>query len=215
MESLQQQRKQAKAERDQAGHERDELPVPRMETLAHKNVDLELQLEALAAVPTYRVRGRWLVIDWLAFLVAVRAYAGRAGGHRQGLVGMDAMMALSIQQPWADLILFGGKDIENRTWPLPDKMRGQRIYVHAGKKIDLDAPLRFCAALAPNPDNRLGAIIGEVTIVGYIDDVTETPNLSEWFEGPYGFVLADPKAYEKPIPCRGRLGFFELPEGTL
>ena len=33
--------------------------------------------------------------------------------------------------------------------------------------------------------------------------------------GPYGFVLADPNAYEKPIPCRGQLGFFKIPEGTI
>ena len=113
-------------------------------------------------------------------------------------------LALSIQQPWADLALFKGKEIENRTWRLPDKMKGQRIYVHAGKKIDTSAPLRFCAALAPNPENRLGAILGEVTIVDCVE-VSE----SKWFVGPYGFVLADAVAYDTPIPCVGRLGFFK------
>jgi hypothetical protein len=49
-----------------------------------------------------------------------------------------------------------------------------------------------------------GAIIGEVDI---IDCVTESNSL--WFEGKYGFVLANPVLYDKPIPCRGQLGFFE------
>ena len=44
------------------------------------------------------------------------------------------MKALSIQQPHADEILLHGKDIENRTWKLPASMKGQRIYVHAGKR---------------------------------------------------------------------------------
>ena len=33
---------------------------------------------------------------------------------------------------------------------------------------------------------------------------------SPWFEGPHGFVLRNPLAYEKPIPYRGKLGFFEV-----
>lgn len=104
------------------------------------------------------------------------------------------MRALSIKQPWADLILYQGKDIENRSWRLPPHMVGQRIYVHAGKRADPDC--------SPPPE-RLGAILGEVTIVGCV-----TSHHSEWFVGPYGFVLADPKPYQEPIPCKGALGFF-------
>jgi hypothetical protein len=53
-------------------------------------------------------------------------------------------------------------------------------------------------------DIQTGAIIGEVDI---IDCVTESK--SPWFVGPYGFTLANPVLYDKPIPCRGMLGFFE------
>ena len=42
-------------------------------------------------------------------------------------------LALSIQQPWAWLIVNGFKDVENRDWPT--KIRGI-VGVHAGKKID-------------------------------------------------------------------------------
>ena len=40
------------------------------------------------------------------------------------------MLALSIRQPWASLILKAGKNIENRDWPT--KYRG-RILIHAAK----------------------------------------------------------------------------------
>ena len=54
-----------------------------------------------------------------------------------------------------------------------------------------------------------GALIGEVDI---IDCVTESK--SPWFVGRYGFTLTNPKLYDKPIPYRGQLGFFEVTVGT-
>jgi hypothetical protein len=49
-----------------------------------------------------------------------------------------------------------------------------------------------------------GCIIGEVDIVGCV-----TQSKSPWFVGKYGFVLANPILYTMPIPCKGKLGFFE------
>src|SRR4030042_2198294 len=127
------------------------------------------------------------------------------------------MKALSIKQPWAWLICAGYKDVENRTWPTG--FRG-RIYVHAGKQFDYDSWCEMLSGLIPgaencqlavherfyarNGDHLLGAIIGEVDIV---DCVTESK--SPWFVGPYGFILANAVLYDKPFPCRGRLGLFE------
>lgn len=45
------------------------------------------------------------------------------------------MLALSIRQSWASLIIKCGKDIENRTWPT--RYRG-RILVHAAKGMTRD-----------------------------------------------------------------------------
>lgn len=106
------------------------------------------------------------------------------------------MKALSIQQPHADAILFQGKDVENRTWSLSAWAKGKRIYVHAGKRP---------RGAYHGGTARLGAILGEVTIV----DCVRWSD-SKWFEGPYGFTLANPVAYDNPIPCQGRLGFFEV-----
>ena len=50
-----------------------------------------------------------------------------------------------------------------------------------------------------------GAIIGEVDITNCVDK-SDSP----WFVGKYGLVLANPVLYDKPIPYRGQLGFFEV-----
>lgn len=109
------------------------------------------------------------------------------------------MKALSVQQPHADEILLMGKDIENRSWALPAAMLGQRVYIHAGKRPR--AGYGYCR----RDPSRLGAILGEVTISGCV-----AQSDSPWFEGPFGFVLEDPEAYDKPIPYKGRLGFFDV-----
>ena len=100
----------------------------------------------------------------------------------------------------------GYKDVENRTWRT--SCRG-RIYIHAGKLfsehdwIDTEAE-RYIKA--EGTERRVyGAIIGEVTIANCV-----TESDSPWFEGPIGWVLRDPVAYETPIPYRGRLGLFEV-----
>lgn len=127
------------------------------------------------------------------------------------------MKALSFKQPWAWLMVKGYKDIENRFWRLPEKMKGQRIYVHASKTFADDVSMNFIYQhLKPLEYRELaiwfldwrewtGAIVGEIDL---IDCVTESD--SKWFFGPYGFTVANPVAYEEPIPCKGMLGFFEV-----
>ncbi len=121
-----------------------------------------------------------------------------------------AMPAISIQQPWAWLIVSGqGKDIENRTrWNY--KHIG-RVRIHASKTIDTD-PDRFprqrklIEELGIDiPDNLpTGCLVGEATITGIV-----TESESPWFEGKTGIELADPIAYKNPIPYGGMLGIFE------
>ena len=44
------------------------------------------------------------------------------------------MRALTLHQPWAQLIVWGLKNIETRSWPAPKYLVGQRIAIHAGKR---------------------------------------------------------------------------------
>ena len=145
-------------------------------------------------------------------------------------------LALSIKQPWAWLICKGFKDIENRDWRIGRNPNyglyksqkanfrvelPQRIYVHAGCRFDTWAltDFRLCSWMSDSlidekTDKYLdqlyktwkaGAIIGEVTITGCVDK-SDSP----WFVGKYGFVLDDPVLYDKPITCRGMLGFWKV-----
>ncbi len=119
------------------------------------------------------------------------------------------MIALSIRQPWAWLIVNGFKDIENRSWR---RDRRGPILIHAGQVLERDAaealwaghhPVtgRRCAINAPR-NFPLGGIVGEAEIMDCV-----TRHESPWFVGPHGFVLA--KARPLPFqPCRGALGFF-------
>jgi ASCH domain len=127
------------------------------------------------------------------------------------------MLALSIHQPWAWLIVNGFKNIENRDWST--KFRG-RFLIHASKKmtqddfddafdtfdmavpVSKDESLRRRARFIHGPE-QLGGIIGEADIVDCVDR-----HDSPWFFGKFGFVLANAKPLPL-MPCRGQLGFFQ------
>ena len=123
--------------------------------------------------------------------------------------------ALSIRQPWAWLIVNGYKDIENRDWST--NFRGT-VLIHAGKAIDHQADADLALGLHPVTGNSIdpaypipptyetGGIVGVVEIVDCI-----TSSSSEWFVGPYGFLIRN----ARPLtfaPLRGYLGFFNVPD---
>ena len=130
------------------------------------------------------------------------------------------MKALSINQPWAWLIVNGFKDIENRDWPT--RYRGT-VLVHAGMKMSNDDFLDVKDMISRMPETIeainnhpmkctprilkeqwMGGIVGQVDIVDCVSEST-----SPWFFGKYGFVLANPVAFDVIRPCKGALGFFE------
>ncbi|RJG10972.1 ASCH domain-containing protein [Pseudomonas cavernicola] len=123
------------------------------------------------------------------------------------------MKALSIRQPWAWLIIYGGKDIENRTWHT--KYRG-RFLVHAAQGMTaneyrdaMDFVSDAGIVLPPSWPGRVelqrGGIIGSVELVDSVD-TSDSP----WYMGQKGFLLRDPKPLPF-IPLKGRLGFFDVP----
>lgn len=115
------------------------------------------------------------------------------------------MKALSIRQPWVWAILHAGKDVENRTWST--RYRGL-VALHAGLSVDREAQAAMVRAGYSAPDLRkgdpdLGAYVGTARLV---DVVTRSD--SRWWQGPYGFVLSDVVAFDKPVPAKGMLGLF-------
>lgn len=125
-------------------------------------------------------------------------------------------IAISIRQPWASLIIYDGKDIENRS--RRHSYRGL-IAIHASMSIEKDVVDDLEYGIHPVTGQRLdsracnlrehlvcGGIVGVAEIV---DCVTESD--SDWFVGPYGFVVANARPVDL-IPCSGALGFFDWRE---
>lgn len=114
-------------------------------------------------------------------------------------------LALSIQQPWAWLIVSGIKQVENRDWAT--KVRGW-IGIHAGKKLDsegyawIQAEFPHIALPAPEALER-GGVVGRACLVDCVTARYGDP----LFFGPFGFVLEDAESLPF-MPCRGQLGFF-------
>jgi hypothetical protein len=134
------------------------------------------------------------------------------------------MKGVSIRQPWAHAILHLGKDIENRSRLMERFTERVTVAVHAsatmtirewGQAIDFVADNVGLETMRqmPNPDDfTRGAIVGVVDIVGAVEDGQQ--HSSAWFVGPCGYILANPRPLAAPIPFKGMLGFWTVPEGV-
>jgi hypothetical protein len=121
-------------------------------------------------------------------------------------------LALSVRQPWAWAILFGGKVIENRSLGAirAGHMKPGVICLHAAKGMTekeyrwglwrLD---RHGVRCPPPAELPRSAIVGLIEVTGII-----TKSDSEWFGGKAGLSIANPRAIT-PIPAAGALGYFE------
>lgn len=129
------------------------------------------------------------------------------------------MKALTIIQPFAELIATGEKRVENREWYTP--YRGP-IAIHAGKAKQYEGrPVEAIANSYGLKASALayGAIIAtaEITDCLHVQQINRLPKTSplywlmdhEHAHGTYCWVLANVKRLEQPVPCRGALGLWE------
>ena len=122
------------------------------------------------------------------------------------------MKALSVRQPWAELILSGAKNLELRTWST--RYRGT-ILIHASKTIENEVILK--AGLDPSILAR-GALVGVAEVRGcriFIREDAENLRMKgaffgEWIPELYAWELGAVRRIT-PIPCVGALGLFEVP----
>lgn len=117
------------------------------------------------------------------------------------------MKALSIKQPFAELILQGKKKIELRKWNT--NFRGE-FFIHAPKSPDKKSMKRFGFNELP-----LGFIVGKVSLTGvkkYNNEIEHQQDkelhLASSYWGNYGFILENPKRLDS-IAINGKLGFWE------
>jgi hypothetical protein len=127
------------------------------------------------------------------------------------------MRALSVRQPWAELILGGRKQYEVRSWKPP--VLG-RILIHASARMDRESALS--AGLDPR-QLATGALLGTVEVTGWLPF---TPDLAasmraartylgEWEAGLYAWEVRDPIKFRNPLAFKGRLGVFQVPDSNL
>jgi hypothetical protein len=117
------------------------------------------------------------------------------------------MKALTVCQPYAEMIVRGVKPIENRTWPTG--YRGE-LLIHAGKSqawLDPDD-------IATYPTMKFGAVVGVAQLVACLN--LEHP--ATWpaayqhlathkhANGPWCWVLENVRPLTEPLECRGAQG---------
>ncbi len=118
------------------------------------------------------------------------------------------MKALSLKQPFAELIVSGRKTIEIRKWNT--KFRGE-FFIHASKNPDKKAMEKFGFGELP-----LGCLVGKAKIDNvkkYIDEnefiKDKGKHLADISYGNYGFILKNAERI-KEIQCGGKLGFWDI-----
>lgn len=115
------------------------------------------------------------------------------------------MKTLSVRNPYAWLIVAGLKPIENRTWAV--EHRGP-LLIHAAKKPaqrsigEIEAQYRVTI---DQDELQFGGIIGVVDLVSIVRHSN-----SIWFDGPFGWVLANARRLPF-VPCIGSQGLFNGP----
>jgi hypothetical protein len=127
------------------------------------------------------------------------------------------MRALTICQPYAELILRGLKRVENRTWSID--YRGA-ILIHAGQSKKFFTADNYGIGLA---EMDFGAVVGVAQVRGCIafhpGKRLDPLVLEAWpwldghvhCEGPYCWILEDVFRFQSPVPFRGFQGIFHVP----
>ncbi len=117
--------------------------------------------------------------------------------------------ALTIKQPWAELLIRGEKTIECRTWTTP--YRGP-LLLHAAKSRDPQMKSVYPAA-------PCGCLIALAQLTG-IEQITAA-NAAQfntvWEDNPpgaYAWHLDNIEPFD-PIPWRGQIGLFAVPSSVL
>lgn len=116
--------------------------------------------------------------------------------------------ALTVHQPWAELLVTGRKSIELRTWPT--EYRG-RLWVHASRKLVRPAAEQFGLK-----NVFQGGFVGSINLVAvvpltrdrweswrprHLDPGQFNPGLLAW-------LVDEPRRLRRPLPYRGMPGLF-------
>jgi hypothetical protein len=116
--------------------------------------------------------------------------------------------AISVRQPWAELLISGRKSIEIRSWA--PEYRG-RLWLHAGLKSDLELERRFGLQ-----DLYRGGFVGSIQLIAIVPVTQE--RWSQWLDkhldsgkyrgGLVAWMVGAPRRFPTPVPGKGQLNLF-------
>jgi hypothetical protein len=114
--------------------------------------------------------------------------------------------ALSLHQPWADLLVFGVKDVENRDWST--RHRGLLV-IHAARTLD-EAAMASVGHLVTRDPPR-GVFVGTVEVH---DCVRDSPSAWAWPQN-WHWLVENAVLLSPPIPWRGMPGLFDVDDSVI
>lgn len=139
--------------------------------------------------------------------------------------------AITLHQPYADLVVYGIKPYETRSWP-PGKMLGQTIAIHSAHECPTGSPVPTHFLPRPMTKTVCGAILGFATIAAavwvtdmgkartkgtaycYLPDggfsLIKTDPFGNYNSGRSIWALTNVHRLPEPIPCKGRQRFWKL-----
>jgi hypothetical protein len=153
------------------------------------------------------------------------AYRRGSSVRSMGLDGRPRIPAISLHQPWAQLLILQIKRNETRHWRAPDVYLDRDILIHASKRpvhlgelgdelatICRDflgtqfrtrlpmgcllGPARLSQCLRMgDPPTRLAADLGDVVC-------------GNWAPDRFAWLFSNPRPFSDPIPARGHQGFW-------
>lgn len=141
------------------------------------------------------------------------------------------MKCLSIRQPFAWLIVHSIKRVENRSWPAPPALIGERIAIHAsagpvalrswseivrGPHIPPEEGVTVGGfELPPLVTLPRGVILGTVCVEGCqrFEDLPKRLQQDAFAEGPICWLLTNALPLAVPISCKGALRLWDVPAG--
>ena len=145
---------------------------------------------------------------------------------------MADLRALTLTPEWAWAVCRLDKRVENRTWPAPATIIGQRIAIHAGKAAPDWSAVYLMAGCARWQVDRYarmfrkpgvhrlhplgkeltrGAIVATAIVSGC--RAVDQRDAVGWEAGPWCWDLTDVRVLERPESCRGALGLWRVPSG--
>src|SRR4051812_33426466 len=118
------------------------------------------------------------------------------------------MYALSVRQPWAWGIIHGPKRIENRS--RRTNHRGPLLIHASSSKM---GHFIWPSQVALPRSFAFGALIGMVNVIGCVpvSQMSDDPFAS----GPWCWLLDDPQPLPEPIPWKGSVSLFQVPDEIL